>query len=477
MGEIVWSASSNFLLVSVPLFILLGEILLRSGIADRLYASMSQWLSWLPGGLMHANIGACMVFAATSGSSVATAATIGTVATPVIERYRYGERLFLGSLAAGGTLGILIPPSINLIIYGWLTDICAAALSGGICARHRPWTHLHGDDRDLLSYSAGVAGGANSGDWNERLRSLTGLLPPLALPRRDRKYLCGICHSDRIGGAWSDCGPGLAALNRRLTLAMLTQAIDGTMRTTGMIMLIVAAAWFLNFVLSAIGLVGALNAFITGLGLSSSGMLGAIVIFYLVLGCFMEPLPMMIVTVPVVTPIIVRAGYDPVWFGIMIVLLCETAMVTPPVGVNLYVVQGVRGRGSIGDVILGVVPFIVSLILMILLIIAAPGIVLLASAAVRHLLTCRSETLAESTSVTLCGKTIEITDEGRARLLNEMPEIEWIEDRDLRGKVTDAWVAAIGVSSLSRISDMKPSGNYDSRPLRHGTQADHICAR
>ena len=122
-----------------------------------------------------------------------------------------------------------------------------------------------------------------------------------------------------------------------------------------MIMLIVAAAWFLNFVLSAIGLVGALNAFITGLGLSSSGMLGAIVIFYLVLGCFMEPLPMMIVTVPVVTPIIVRAGYDPVWFGIMIVLLCETAMVTPPVGVNLYVVQGVRGRGSIGDVILGVV--------------------------------------------------------------------------------------------------------------------------
>jgi C4-dicarboxylate transporter DctM subunit len=157
---------------------------------------------------------------------------------------------------------------------------------------------------------------------------------------------------------------------------MLTQAIDGTMRTTGMIMLIVAAAWFLNFVLSAIGLVGALNAFITGLGLSPGGMLAAIIVFYLVLGCFMEPLPMMIVTVPVVTPVIVRAGYDPIWFGIMIVLLCETAMVTPPVGVNLYVVQGVRGRGSISDVILGVVPFIVSLILMILLIIAAPGLVL-----------------------------------------------------------------------------------------------------
>jgi C4-dicarboxylate transporter, DctM subunit len=378
MGEIVWSASSNFLLVSVPLFILLGEILLRSGIADRLYASMSQWLSWLPGGLMHANIGACMVFAATSGSSVATAATIGTVATPVIEKYRYGERLFLGSLAAGGTLGILIPPSINLIIYGWLTETSVPQL---YLAGFVPGIVLG------LIFMATIVicclirpewrGVPIRATWNERLRSLTGLLPPLAL------FLvvigsiyAGFATPTESAALGVIAALGLAALNRRLTLAMLTQAIDGTMRTTGMIMLIVAAAWFLNFVLSAIGLVGALNAFITGLGLSSSGMLGAIVIFYLVLGCFMEPLPMMIVTVPVVTPIIVRAGYDPVWFGIMIVLLCETAMVTPPVGVNLYVVQGVRGRGSIGDVILGVVPFIVSLILMILLIIAAPGIVL-----------------------------------------------------------------------------------------------------
>ena len=378
MGEIVWSASSNFLLVSVPLFILLGEILLRSGIADRLYASMSQWLSWLPGGLMHANIGACMVFAATSGSSVATAATIGTVATPVIEKYRYGERLFLGSLAAGGTLGILIPPSINLIIYGWLTETSVPQL---YLAGFVPGIVLE------LIFMATIVicclirpewrGVPIRASWNERLRSLTGLLPPLAL------FLvvigsiyAGFATPTESAALGVIAALGLAALNRRLTLAMLTQAIDGTMRTTGMIMLIVAAAWFLNFVLSAIGLVGALNAFITGLGLSSSGMLGAIVIFYLVLGCFMEPLPMMIVTVPVVTPIIVRAGYDPVWFGIMIVLLCETAMVTPPVGVNLYVVQGVRGRGSIGDVILGVVPFIVSLILMILLIIAAPGIVL-----------------------------------------------------------------------------------------------------
>jgi TRAP-type C4-dicarboxylate transport system permease large subunit len=141
-------------------------------------------------------------------------------------------------------------------------------------------------------------------------------------------------------------------------------------------MLIVAAAWFLNFVLSAIGLVNALNDFISGLALSRLEMLAAVVAFYIVLGCFMEPLPMMIVTVPVITPVVVSAGYDPVWFGIVIVLLCETAMITPPVGVNLFVVQGVRRRGSIHDVMVGVLPFIVSLMLMILIVIAFPEIVL-----------------------------------------------------------------------------------------------------
>jgi C4-dicarboxylate transporter, DctM subunit len=379
MGEIVWAASSNFILVSVPLFILLGEILLRSGMADKLYQSVSQWLSWLPGGLMHANIGASMAFAATSGSSVATAATIGTVATPLIQKYGYGERLFLGSIAAGGTLGILIPPSINLIIYGWLTNTSvpqlylAGFLPGlvlglifmatiVVCCLVRP----------------AVGGQSVRATWSERIAGLLGVVPPLII------FLVVI---GSIYAGWATptesaalgvmIALGLAAFNRRLTVGMLLEALDGTMRTTGMIMLIVAAAWFLSFVLSAIGLVNALNSFITGLGLSPSGMLAAVVLFYLVLGCFMEPLPMMIVTVPVITPVVVAAGYDPVWFGIMVVLLCETAMITPPVGVNLFVVQGVRGRGSINDVIVGVLPFIVSLFLMILLIIAFPGLVML----------------------------------------------------------------------------------------------------
>ena len=378
LGEVVWSASSNFLLVSVPLFVLLGEILLRSGMADRLYASMSYWLAWLPGGLMHANIGACMMFAATSGSSVATAATIGTVATPVIGKYDYSERLFLGSLAAGGTLGILIPPSINLIIYGWLTetsvpDLYLAGFVPGIalgvifmativiCCLVKPeWR-----------------GKAIESSWTERIASLRDLVPPLMifLVVIGNIY-AGFATPTESAALGVVAAMVLAAVNKRLAIPMLLEAIDGTMRTTGMIMLIVAAAWFLNFVLSAIGLVNALNRFITGLGLSPSGMLAAIILFYLVLGCFMEPLPMMIVTVPVITPVVVQAGFDPVWFGILIVLLCEAAMITPPVGVNLYVVQGVRGRGSISDVIIGVIPFIASLITMILLIVLYPDMAL-----------------------------------------------------------------------------------------------------
>jgi tripartite ATP-independent transporter DctM subunit len=379
MGEVVWSASSNFILVSVPLFILLGEILLRSGMADRLYASMSQWLSWLPGGLMHANIGASMAFAATSGSSVATAATIGTVATPLIKRYGYGERLFLGSLAAGGTLGILIPPSINLIIYGWLTNTSVPQL---YLAGFLPGIVLGGIFMATIVICClvqpGQGGESVRATWSERIAGLVGVVPPLII------FLVVI---GSIYAGWATptesaalgvmIALGLAAFNRRLTVQMLLEALDGTMRTTGMIMLIVAAAWFLNFVLSAIGLVGALNDFITGLGLGPTGMLAAVILFYVVLGCFMEPLPMMIVTVPVITPVVVQAGYDPVWFGILIVLLCETAMITPPVGVNLFVVQGVRGRGSINDVIIGVLPFIVSLFLMIVLIVVAPGLVML----------------------------------------------------------------------------------------------------
>ena len=151
MGEIAWNSSSEYILIAIPLFVMLGEILLRSGIAERVYNGIAQWLSWLPGGLMHANIGACAMFAATSGSSVATAATIGTVAIPEIKKYNYNEPLFLGTIAAGGTLGILIPPSINFILYGLLTNTSVPRLYlAGFIPGFLLAVLLHGDRADLL---------------------------------------------------------------------------------------------------------------------------------------------------------------------------------------------------------------------------------------------------------------------------------------------------------------------------------------
>ena len=378
LGELSWVSSSNSLLVSVPLFILLGEILLRSGIADRLYGSMSQWLSWLPGGLMHANIGASMGFAATSGSSVATAATISVVAAPLVDRYKYNERLFFGSVAAGGTLGILIPPSINLIIYGWLTETSVPQLYLAGFLPGLMLGALFSLAIVLVCLARPEFGGVRlKATWRERMTGLSGLLPPfLIFVVVVGSIYAGIATPTESASLGVVIALGLAAAHRRLTPAMMLQVLDGTMRGTGMIMLIVIGAWFLNFVLSALGFISALNNIIAGMGLGPTGLLVALIVFYVILGCFMDPLAMMIVTVPITGPMVVNAGFDPVWFGILIVLLCETALITPPIGMNLFVVQGVRRRGTIDDVMIGVLPFVVCLFVAIGLLILFPQVAL-----------------------------------------------------------------------------------------------------
>jgi tripartite ATP-independent transporter DctM subunit len=169
---------------------------------------------------------------------------------------------------------------------------------------------------------------------------------------------------------------GVAGVRRRLTLTVLLHAFEGTMRTTAMIMAILIAAYFLNFVINSIGLTMQVNGFITRLGLSPVELLIAVVIFYLVLGCFMETLSMMVATVPIITPIMVKAGYDPIWFGVLIVILMETAMITPPVGINLYVVQGLRKRGKIDDVIIGSAPFVITMLVMIAILSYWPSLAL-----------------------------------------------------------------------------------------------------
>lgn len=378
IGELAWSSNTEFLLVAIPLFIMLGEVLLRAGIAESMYGAMSLWLSWLPGGLMHANIGASTLFAATSGSSVATAATVGTVAIPQIKRYGYNEPLFLGSIAAGGTLGILIPPSINLVIYGVLTNSSVPQL---YLAGFIPGFALAA----LFMLTVIVAcvvkpewGGQRvSATWGERFASLKHLLPPLFIFLMVVGSIYAGLATPTEAAALGVLGAlGLAASFRRLSLRMLREAIEGTMRATAMIMLIVIAAGFLNFVMAATGLTESLTSSISGLGLPAGGMLLVVVIFYVILGCFMETLSMMIVTIPIVTPIMTGLGYDPIWLGIVIVVLVETALITPPVGMNLFVVQSLRKAGSLNAVIIGSLPFVFALFMMVLMLALFPDLAL-----------------------------------------------------------------------------------------------------
>lgn len=378
IGEIAWSTSTEFLLVAIPLFILLGEILLRTGIAERMYQSLSHWLTWLPGGLMHSNIGASALFAATSGSSVATAATIGTLAEPQIKRKKYNEKLFLGTLASGGTLGILIPPSINIIIYGALTDTSIPKL---YLAGILPGIALAGLFMLTVFLTCMVkpewGGEKETVSWSLRFSSLIDLLPPIFI-------FSVVIGSIYLGWATPTESAALgviaalllAALYKRISLSMLRDVFEGTMRTTAMVMFIIIAAYFLNFVLAGIGLTQQLTGFISDLGLSPYATLGIVILFYVILGFFMETLTLMITTIPIIAPIVIAAGFDPIWFGILLMILIETALVTPPIGLNLYVVQGIRKGGSINDVILGAVPFVIAMFVMIALLVAIPEIAL-----------------------------------------------------------------------------------------------------
>jgi C4-dicarboxylate transporter DctM subunit len=376
MGEVAWSASNEFLLVSVPLFILLGEILLRAGFAERMYGSLIHWVSWLPGGLMHSNIAACGLFAATSGSSVATAATVGTVALPQARRFGYNERLFLGTLAAGGTLGILIPPSINMIIYAVLTNTSVPKLYLAGMIPGLALCLLFMLTVVLLCWARPHWGGKRvTASWTERFAGLVHLLPPLGIfVVVVGSIYAGIATPTEAASLGVVAALGLAAWRGRLTRDMLREAVEGTMRSTAMVMLIFVAAYFLNFVISAIGLTTLLTNFIERLGLTPGWMLVAVIVFYIILGCFMETLSMMITTIPIIAPVMFKLGYDPVWFGILIILLIETALVTPPVGLNLFVVQNLRKSGSLNDVIIGTLPFVVTLFAMLALLAFVPGL-------------------------------------------------------------------------------------------------------
>ena len=378
MGEVFWSASNSFLLIAVPLFVLLGEILVRAGIAGRTYAALDKWLSWMPGGLLHANIGTATLFSATSGSSVATAATVGSVAMPQAKALGYDDRLFAGSIAAGGTLGIMIPPSINLIVYGFLTETSIPRLFlAGLIPGLLLAALFMATAAAACTLRPELGGPRRPARWSERFRALPDLLPVLGLfAVIVGSIYAGWATPTEAAALGVVAALALSVANRTFNLRMLKEAVESAVKTTAMIMLIIISAYFLNFVLAGAGVTRQLAALIDGLGFGAYGMLACIILLYVILGFFIETLSLMVITIPIMFPTIQSLGFDPIWFGVLLILMIEMALITPPVGLNLYVVQGVGGGISLNRVMTGALPFVAAMLVMALLLVLFPDIAL-----------------------------------------------------------------------------------------------------
>lgn len=377
IAPVLWGVQNENLLTSIPLFVLLGELLLRSGIADRMYLALSAWFGRLPGGLLHTNIGSCALFAATSGSSVATAATISTVALPSLMKRGYPIRPSLGTIAAGGTLGILIPPSVNMIIYGSLTNnsigkLFVAGIIPGLLLTASFMLYIA-----ITSILSGNTLREEKVSFKDKLIVSQHLIAPL--------IVFGVVMGSLYFGiatATESAALGVTTVllfvvkSGRLSWPLLRGCFISTARVSGMILLIIAAAFILNLTISLTGVAEVMTKWVTSLGLSPVGLILGLIVFYLLLGMFMDVLSMMVATIPVTYPIAIALGIDPIWFGIFVILMCELGLITPPVGMNLFVVHGIRvDSGSIDDVMWGALPYAIIIILFTLLLMLFPQIV------------------------------------------------------------------------------------------------------
>jgi C4-dicarboxylate transporter DctM subunit len=387
LGQIAWNVNSSSILVAVPLFVMMGEILIHSRLSERLYQVLSHWLAPLPGGLLHSNIAFCAVFGAISGSSAACAATVGAVALPSFRARNYNERLVIGSLAAGGTLDILIPPSIAMIIFGVLAEesIGRLYLAGFI-----PGFLLAGIFMFIIAVSAkvwpSVAPREAAPTWRVRILGLFSLFPVIVLMFvvLGTIYL-GVATPTEAAAFGVVASFILAVLNRALDARTLQRIMITTVRTSSMIMLIVTAAFILSFALAILGVPAQLTELVSQLKLSPLTFVIFLTIFYLILGTFMEALSMMVTTMPILVPVLKAMGVDLVWFGIIMIILLEAALVSPPEGLNLYIIQGIRKSVSEGaglpagtmlDLWVGVLPFMAGIAICLTLLFMFPSIAL-----------------------------------------------------------------------------------------------------
>lgn len=343
LSNILWNSTNSSTMMALPLFVFMGEILFRSKISENLFKGLSPWMDKLPGRLMHVNIVACALFAAVSGSSAATTATVGKITIPELEKRNYSDKLYIGSLAGAGTLGFLIPPSMMMLVYGMMAEVSigrlfiagiipgimlGGAFSGYIIIRslQNPDFAPRGEEKYTL---------------NDRIKTIPLLLPVIALIVMVLGSIyTGLATPTEAAAVGVVGSVFFAWLSRSLNKEVFMDALLGSVKTSCMIMLIVASASFLSVAIGYLGIPGQLTQYIATLGLSKFMLIVILSILYIILGCLLDGFSMIVMSLPLALPLVRAAGFDPLWFGIYLVIMIGAAQITPPVGFNLFVING-----------------------------------------------------------------------------------------------------------------------------------------
>jgi len=374
IGILAFNSINSFVLTAVPLFIFMGELLLRSGISERLYKGATALVGFLPGGLLHTNIASCSVFAAVSGSSLATAATIGVVAIADQMGRGYDRKLLFGSLAGGATLGILIPPSIPMILYGAMTlqSVAKLFMAGIVPGLILAWFFMTYIGVISVRYPHLVPKRLKF-SWRAALFAIGDIWPTLLLIFLvlGTIYL-GVATPTESAAFGASGSLILVTVYRRLTWQTVKESALGAVKISAWIMLILLGAQILSMGLSSLQVPVKLTELITAMAINRMVVLAIIIVFYLILGCFIDAISMIILTVPVVYPLMTSLGFDPIWLGVMLTICIEMGLVTPPVGMNLYVIHGITEGKYLRDIIIGVVPFLICMILLLIVITVFP---------------------------------------------------------------------------------------------------------
>jgi C4-dicarboxylate transporter, DctM subunit len=376
MAVTVWGAASSWTLTALPLFIWMGEILFRTKLSESMFRGLAPWVSRLPGRLLHTNVIGCTIFAAVSGSSAATCATIGKMTLPELGRRGYPEDMTVASLAGAGTLGLLIPPSIIMIVYGVSADVSIARLfvagiipgivlaslfSGYIAV----WAVLNRDRIPVPDRTETFA---------EKIHESRHLIPVVVLIAAVLGSIYSGVATATEAAAVGVVGSLIISLfQRSLTWTTFSQSLLGATRLYCMIALILAGAAFLTLAMGYIGLPRHLAEYVTAQGLSPFMLIIALSVFYIILGCFLDGISMVVLTMGVILPTVQAAGIDLIWFGIFIVVVVEMAQITPPVGFNLFVLQGMTGR-EITWIARVTMPFFFLMCAMVLMLWFVPGL-------------------------------------------------------------------------------------------------------